>query len=238
MKKIRILAGVAAALTFLAVLAVMRHQSQPVPADAGAKASIVVASQDIAPSSVITKEMLATKSVSAEDAPGDAFTDPAKAVGRIADSQIRKGEQVLQSNTTSAGDSKYGLAVRLPGGMRAVTLDFESDTQGRLSNLLRIGNRVDVAAVLEEDPGEGKGKETSAVLVLQDQEIVALNDSLANPDQTDETDEKIAYQTVTLAVTPEDSLKLIAFQKRGSVRLILRPQSDQEKKEIGAFVIS
>ena len=238
MKKIRIIAIIAAALTFLIVLAVMRHQSQPAPADSGAKITIVVASRDIASSSAITKEMLTTKSVSAKDAPSDTFTDPSKAVGRIADAPIGKGEQVLQSNTSSAGDSRYGLAARLPNGMRAVTLDFESDTQGRLSDLLRVGNRVDVAAVLEADSDDGKSKKTSAVLVLQNQEIVALNDSLADTGQTDEKEEKITYQTVTLAVTPEDSLRLITFQKRGSVRLILRPQSDQEKKEIGAFVLS
>lgn len=238
MKKIRIIAIIAAALTFLIVLAVMRHQSQPAPADSGAKITIVVASRDITSSSVITKEMLTTKSVSAKDAPSDAFTDPSKAVGRIADAPIGKGEQVLQNNTSSAGDSRYGLAARLPNGMRAVTLDFESDTQGRLSDLLRVGNRVDVAAVLEADSDDGKSKKTSAVLVLQNQEIVALNDSLADTGQTDEKEEKITYQTVTLAVTPEDSLRLITFQKRGSVRLILRPQSDQEKKEIGAFVLS
>lgn len=237
MKKIRIIALVAAVLTFLIVLVIMNQKSRPASTAAGAKTSVVVAAKDIASSSILTKDMLTTKSVSAKDAPEDALTDPSKAIGRIAKTEIKKGERVLQSNTDTASDSDYGLAVRLSNGMRAVTLDFESDTQGRLSNLLRVGNRVDVAAVLEEDAGDGKSKQTDAEMILQNQEIVALNDSLANPEQTDEKAEKVAYQTVTLAVTPEDSLKLIAFQKRGSVRLILRPQSNQEKKEIKAFVI-
>lgn len=240
MKKIRIIAIVAAVLTFLIVLAFMTRKNAPAPAKAGAKTSVVVASKDIASAAVITKDMLTTKSVSAQDAPGDAFTDPSKAVGRIAKAQIRKGEQLLQSNTSPGGDSRYGLAVSLPSGMRALTLDFSSDTQGRLSNLLHVGNRVDVAAVLEEDSGGGK-KVKIAELVLQNQEIVALNDSLAGSDQTDEKDQadtKVTYQTVTLAVTPADSLKLIAFQKKGSVRLLLRAQSDQEKKEIAAFSVS
>ena len=240
MKKIRIIAVVAAVLTFLIVLAFMTRKNTPAPAKADAKTSVVIAAKDIASASVITKDMLATKSVSAKDAQSDAFTDPSKVMGRIANAQIRKGEQLLQSNTGPGGDSKYGLAVSLPGGMRALTLDFTSDTQGRLSNLLHIGNRVDVAAVLEEDSGGGK-KVTTAELVLQNQEIVALNDSLANSDQADgkdQTDTKVTYQTVTLAVTPADSLKLIAFQKKGSVRLLLRSQSDQEQKEIEAFSVS
>ncbi|MBE6829894.1 MAG: Flp pilus assembly protein CpaB [Ruminococcaceae bacterium] len=237
-KKIRIIALIAAVLTFLIVLAIMNQKSRLSPDVAGAKTSVVVAAKDIPSSSVLTKDMLTTKSMSAKDVPADALTDPSEAVGRISTTKIKIGEQIVQSNTSSAGDSKYGLAVRLPNGMRAVTLDFESDTQGRLSNLLRVGNRVDVAAVLDEDAGDGKGKQTGAEMILQNQEIVALNDSLSNPDPTDEKEEKVAYQTVTLSVTPEDSLKLLAFQKRGSVRLILRPQSDQEKKEIKAFVIS
>lgn len=237
MKKIRTIAIMAAVLTFLIVLAIMSYKSrQSTPTDTGNKTVVVIASKDIASSSVITKDMLTTKNISGKGTPDDAFTDPSKAVGRIAKAQIRKGEQLLQSSTSPAETSQYGLAVNLPSGMRAVTLDFNSDTQGRLSNLLRVGNRVDVTAVLDEDSG-GK-KVTTAVMVLQNQEIIALNDTLANPDETGTKDEKVTYQTVTLAVTPEDSLKLATYQKKGSIRLLLRSQSDQEKREIQAFVIS
>jgi pilus assembly protein CpaB len=234
-KRIRIIALIAAVVTLLGILAVMNHKSLPMSSDAGSKVTIVVAAKNIVPSSVITKEMLTTKSMSAKNVQSTAFTDLSAAVGRISSTEIYAGEQLMQNNTSAVGDSKYGLAVRLPNGMRAATLNFESDTQGSLANLLRVGNRVDIVSILEVDNGDSQSKRMRASLLLQNQEIVALNGNVTN---LNNTDDKATYKTVTLAVTPEDSLKLISAQASGSVRLILRPQSDEGMKNIGAFLIN
>lgn len=233
MKKIQIIALAAAILVFLCIFLFLKLQDGTASTNNGGKNAVAVAAQDIVPSTAITEDMIEMKKIPAEEVQENGFTDPSQLIGRVATAKIYAGDQVLKDNTGTAEYALQGLAVSLPKGKRAVTLAFESEPQGRLGDLLRVGNRVDVVSA-QDVKINGEETKKCASMLLQNQEIVALDNRLVN---SAEVESETTYETVTLAITPEDVLKLISAQENGSIRLILRPQSDEEIKEIDAALI-
>ena len=72
--------------------------------------------------------------------------------------------------------------------------------------------------------------------MLQNIKITALDSNL-NTDGIKVSDSKVAYMTVTLELSPQDSVKLAYGIKNGSVFLTLRPQGDYEWVETTDIVL-
>jgi pilus assembly protein CpaB len=122
--------------------------------------------------------------------------------------------------------------------MRAVTVATDPITG--VAGFLKPGNRVDILATFEV------GRDTIAKTVLQDVELLAIGAEALPPDIAQpapdasakggvpKAEEKPAPKTVdqktqataTLAVRPDDAIRLVIAATKGNVRLSLRPANE------------
>jgi pilus assembly protein CpaB len=187
--------------------------------------------------------------------------DPLK--GYITVTVINQGEQITQNKFIRPSD--ISLAFVIPDGMLAVSIPVD-EVKG-VSNLINVGDKVNVIATFKPDQNQQQGsesltpasgdtsgstsqgsqesvqKEITKTLIWNVQVLyvgvgVTNNDSsnksggLISTDNTKETTEGTTeVKTVTLAVTPEQSEKLVFSEDLGTVWLALIPLKGIEEKE-------
>ena len=203
-------------------------------------ATIVVAQKDIAPREIVRENMLKLKEVPANTVPAGAVRRTTDVIGRPAKVGIVEGEVVTnQKLYVSAQDA--GLSGRIPPDCRAVTVGI-SEVTG-VAGFAKPGDYVDVMLV----SSNVEPHKVVSEMVLQNVLLLAINKSTDNPppaqpqnkntnqgQQGNQQANQAANQnknvtavgnpaTATLALTPEDSLKLAAKAQLGQIYLALRP---------------
>lgn len=146
----------------------------------------------------------------------DPFTKIDDVVGRSAIYPIPSGQPLLPSQLAAAG-SGIGLTVKIPEGMRAVSV--RSDEVVGVAGFLFPGSHVDVLVTLKSD----RTPVPSTQIVLQDAEVLTAG-------QNTEPDPQGKPQTVnvvTLLLTPQDSQKLVLACSQGSIEFVLRNGADR-----------
>lgn len=141
---------------------------------APAKQTIVVAKQAIPAYTAITSEMVTTTEVTSGTYLAGTANKPEAVVGTIAQSPIGAG-QIVYTNQISRIDLIAGgnpLFMTLKDGQRAMSLSV-NDVTG-VSNLLRVGNRVDIIAVYNGKEASGTSVHGLATTVLQNVPILAI----------------------------------------------------------------
>src|SRR5918995_6721177 len=106
--------------------------------DGGPPTSVVVAARDVSRGVELTDDVLSTATLPSRFVPPGALRDPARAVGRIAVTDLVEGEVVTQLRLS--GGSAGRIASLVPAGMRAVQVPVAA-TVG-----VEPGDRVDVLA--------------------------------------------------------------------------------------------
>ena len=185
---------------------------------------VVVVAQNVAPKTVLTKEMLKLENVPSNYVQPGAVDKLNTAIGIMTKEQLMAGEQVVKHRLLL--DTKgEGLAFQLPPGMRAYTLSVNEISGG--AGFIRPGDKVDVLAAYDKSI---TGEYLSHV-VLQDITVLALNRSDVQPVQNTGDKKDVAksssvnekLSSVTLALVPDDTAKLALAEDRGHIRLALRP---------------
>ena len=141
---------------------------------APAKQTIVVAKQAIPAYTSITSEMVTTTEVTSGIYLAGTADKPEAVVGTVAQSPIGAG-QIVYTNQISRIDLIAGgnpLFMTLKDGQRAMSLSV-NDVTG-VSNLLRVGNRVDIIAVYNGKEASGTSVHGLATTVLQNVPILAI----------------------------------------------------------------
>ena len=141
---------------------------------APAKQTIVVAKQEIPAYTAITPDMVTTIDVTSGNYLINTADKPETVVGTIAQSPIGAG-QIVYTNQISRIDLIAGgnpLFMTLKDGQRAMSLDVNEVTG--VSNLLRVGNRVDIIAVYNGKEASGTSVHGLATTVLQNVPILAI----------------------------------------------------------------
>lgn len=179
---------------------------------------VVTAIQDIPANTIITSEMLDMKNFPKDMQTGQEITEVNSAVGRISPVAIIRGEYLLNNRLIKPGEGADRLSYKVPEGMRAMSIPIDEVTG--VSNMIKIGDRVDVVAVV---PPNNASPEAKATVVLQNIEILAVGSAYketGSPDQTVGT-------TVTVAVDPQSAVRLKMALQGTSMALALRPASDK-----------
>ncbi|MBR5537199.1 MAG: Flp pilus assembly protein CpaB [Clostridia bacterium] len=240
MKKLKILALLAAVIVGLGVYRFMEELSKPqeVP-----HTSVVVAAVDIPENTQITAEMLRMQSISDDSLLKNYITDPQLAIGMVISSDVYAGEQLVTDRLIKLGETsaaKNTLAYNLEPGMRAITISINSETG--LMNFLKPGNRVDLVAnytrtelrpALLDPTVQEEVSIPTAQLLAQNINILAVG-TVMNKDGAAE------YSSVTLEVTMEDALNINAVSSWGDIRLLLRSPLDNstvEAKPVDQYTI-
>ncbi|MDP4092183.1 MAG: Flp pilus assembly protein CpaB [Bacillota bacterium] len=155
----------------------------------------------------------------------DAIFDKNEIIGKNLKESIIAGEQILHGRLID--DRKTELAYNVPKDKRAVS--FNINEQIAVSDLIRPGDFVDVLASFDKEEVDSNGNKITyprtTKIIIQNVQVLAMSqDQLI-------TDEKLKEppKTVTLAVSPEDSVKLTYATEYGVVRLALRSVGDDNK---------
>ncbi|MGD0797220.1 MAG: Flp pilus assembly protein CpaB [Acidobacteriaceae bacterium] len=144
-----------------------------------------------------------------------AYTNPQGVVGRVVLYPLASGEPILDRQLSAQGGG--GLTVKIPDGMRAISL--RTDEVVGVAGFLLPGTHVDVLVTLhlanQPDPV------TSTV--LQDAEILATGQKT----EPDPEGKPATATVVTLLVKPEDAERVVLASTQGTVHFVLRNGVDR-----------
>lgn len=223
------------------------------------KVEVLVAAQnipeEITVETLISANMVETKGIPRKYLAEGVLTSLDEYEGYVVAATIIKGEQITASKFIKP--SEIELAFTVPEGMVAISIPVDEIIG--VSNLINIGDRVNVIATFiqgggkvvtsteEVTPAEGEesevigveGAETEEVSIkienvttktlIWNAEVLYLGTRIITPDKKETSSD--GTRMVTLAVTPEDSEKLVFTEKMGSVWLALAPVEGIEKEE-------
>lgn len=209
----------------------------------GGDIDVVVASQRIGTSQLISEDMLEIKKVSESSQVEGALTSFEGIVGLVARHPIEKGAQFTAETVGQAGEEGSELARVIPDGRRGVTVEVTEEKI--FGGLLAPGDHVDVIAIIHRSID---GEEIPmAIALAQNIEVMAVADTSlepivrrdkdGNPIVTEEStgslgalpddlDAQPEARSVTLAVLPEEALRIALSQEEGAVWLSLRGSGD------------
>jgi pilus assembly protein CpaB len=145
-----------------------------------------------------------------------AFTTVESLVGRVVLYPLAAGEPILERQLSSPG-AAGGLTVKIPEGMRAISL--RCDEVVCVAGFLLPGTRVDVLVTLRTS----STPEPVTSTVLQDVEVLAAGQKT----QPDPDGKASTVTAVTLLVKPEDAERVVLASTQGSLHFILRNGSDR-----------
>lgn len=213
MKKVYIIATVMALVTGLAVYFFICGLQKSVSKAQAPTMSVVVAKTNIGINTVLTEDMLTVKVLPSDSITPGTASDVNSLVGKIVKYPITAGEQIVVSRLETPGSSEGNdLSYQLKENERAVTISVDSVTG--IAGFIRAGDRVDIM-ITETVRGVVK-----TYYLLQNVRVLKISDKAANAAGA----EINTYSTVTLCLSPEDSLKLgDAVGRDVIIRLILRP---------------
>jgi len=238
-------AGLIAALLFLVLgIAEMRRQAPPAidlapPAMASSGvvapvAVLAVASRPIETGETITAAMVSN--ASADPARFPAVATPSEVIGKVATRPIAAGAMIQRV----AVDVTTKLAIRVPVGMRAISMDTTAEIA--VAGLVRPGDRVDVQVVypgadaLSGARGEAQSR---AQTLLQMVPVLAVGELVVGTQPASGTEDALASppppaRTVTLALNPDQVSVLSLAKATGSLYLSLRNPADNQEVAIAA----
>ena len=230
-------AGTLSALLFLmlGMREMQRSSAAEVPAAqpaAGLSPQPIVlaaAARPIRTGETITAVMI--RNAMADPARHPSAATPAELIGKVATRAIAAG--ALIPRDAVGGEEK--LAIRVPVGMRAISIDTTAEIA--VAGLVRPGDRVDVQVVY---PGadaisgaRGAGRSRAQTL-LQMVQVLAVGDAVLGTAPSSGTKDAISSaplpaRTVTLALDPQQVSTLSLAKSTGALTLSLRNPVDSEQ---------
>lgn len=199
---------------------------------------VVIARADIAPKTRITPDMIQEVRVPREYIQPGAMRELPRVVGVMTREQIVGGEQVLDRRLLLEG-KQAGFSGVIPAGKRAITVSANEVTA--VAGLLKTGDYVDVFVTFDkQDVGTHMSR-----LLLQNVLVLSVNrDNAAAQTDKEAPGKKEAAKepviqkmaTVTLAVSPEDAVKVALSEEKGKVRFALRPYIPEDGKTVDKTV--
>jgi len=213
MKKIYLVAVIAALITAFATYKFVTNLENKVKNEVEGAVSVVVATTKIEVNTIIDENMITTKQVSRELVGEGTATLKEQAIGKIVKYTISPGEPIYTTRLSEVGSDKAErLSHELPKGMRAFSMSV--DAVSGVSQYIKSGDRVDIIAYSNKNGVEEKKIAFENMLVLRAgtaSEIGAEGGS---------------YSTLTLAVTPEQGVELNYLIANAIIRLVLRSPLD------------
>ena len=202
---------------------------------------VVVVKNSIPAFAQIISDMLEEKEVPATEQNANAVKSIDEVTGSYTLVSMVSGEPILKNHISKPDQNgmSSGLGTKLAQGMRAMTLKVD-DVSG-IAGLLRVGNRVDILFAMNADKSATSGSvnhevknDTTAVYLVQNVPILALNKNLTSENKTSEGDSSAAsssnissYSLVTMQLTTEQAQQITAaMASGGKLYLPLRPQDD------------
>lgn len=236
-RQLLIICGVVALVIFLLIYFTLTRltaeKPKPAPAPAPKQVqvkdvTIVTAKTSIPERTLIKEEMLSLKTVPSNKVPNGALMSTTDLVGRPTRVAINPGE-VITTQKVYASILDMGLSGRIPPDCRAITVGI-SDVTG-VAGFAQPGDYVDVLLI----SSQVENNKVVSEMILQNVLLLAINKQVENQSnasgQGSAKGQNAGNQTkvtgspamATMALVPEDALKLAAKAQLGQIYLVLRP---------------
>ncbi len=180
--------------------------------------NVVIAVGDIPAHSVLRQEQLKLVQLPREIVSVEAITELQAAVGKTTKSDIFSGDMLTEKRLL-LDDKAAGLVGCIPPDKRAISIAI-TDTTG-VCGFARPGDYVDVMLISDKLYKNA----VSGELVLQNVQLLGLN----KKSEAGKSESTEALANATLAVAPEEALRLAAAQSKGTVYLTLRPLQPRDR---------
>ena len=194
------------------------------PAAASRLVTIVAAARDLVPGVPLTPQDLTTVGWP-DNLPLDGSISKVEdAVGRPLRVSLAARQPVLQRHLAAAG-SGFGLAGKIPAGMRATAV--RSNEIVGVAGFLFPGSHVDIITTYTASSSTGAPQPVSET-VLQDVEVLSTGTSV----EPDPQGKPQTVTVVTLLLSPEDSQRLLLAGAQGPIQFVLRSGVDQQRVDL------
>jgi pilus assembly protein CpaB len=214
--------SVVAALAGVALLRVYMHRYEQEVAG-GPSTSVLVLTRDVAGAATLARDMLGTRELPQAylESRHVRARDLDQVLGAALGVPARAGEALLWTDLATLRERARAVSELVPEGMRAVTL---ARAAAGMDELLAPGDRVDVLLSQERDVA---AHALNATLVAENLLVLAIGGETASAASgTRAATQSRRTGAVTVSVTPEQSLRLAAAERAGSLRLVLRNPDD------------
>ena len=238
-RQLLIACGVIALLIFLLIYFTLTRLTSekpkpaptPVPKQVQVKdITVVTAKTSIPERTLIKEDMLSLTTMPSNKVPNGALMRTTDLVGRPTRVAISQGE-IITTQKVFASILDMGLSGRIPPECRAITVGI-SDVTG-VAGFAQPGDYVDVMLV----SSQVENNKVVSEMILQNVLLLAINKQVENQSNAPvQSNAKGQNQNVgnqpkvtgspamaTMALVPEDALKLAAKAQLGQIYLVLRP---------------
>ncbi|MCM1988188.1 Flp pilus assembly protein CpaB [Oceanirhabdus seepicola] len=188
------------------------------------KISIVVPRVSINKNQKITKEILEFIELETEAVHPEAIRTIEEIEGKYALTDMKKGEVLFLNRFLDQFKEDKFVTRKIRQGYRAVSI--EVNIVESVSNLIEPEDNVDVV-FSEEIKQDGLEKKVNTEILLENIRVLAVGKRLNEKENevkkgTNDSDDGVEYIAVTLELKPQDIVKLINADERGSIKLTLR----------------
>ena len=217
----RIVLAVALAVAIAGVFSFVVYNYQKKAKEATSKTvKVVAATKPMPAGSPITEDSIALIDWPASMAIPGHFEDVNLVKNRVVIYPIAEHQPILERDVAQAG-SGIGLTVKIPEGMRAVSVR-SNDVVG-VAGFLYPGSHVDVLVTSRLDNSPTPLTQT----ILPNVEVLVAGQRIEpDPQGKPET-----VNVVTLLLKPEDGEKLVLASSQGQIQFVLRNGADQNTPE-------
>jgi pilus assembly protein CpaB len=212
--------SIAAAMMGFASLRVYMHRLE-FETSGGPPERLLVLTRDVHAGATLTREMIAQRDLPRAyvDSRHVRVRDLEQVMGGKLAVSARAGETLLWTDLDSARDRGRSLASLVPEGLRAVSITPGS---GGAAELIAPGDRVDVLLAPLSRERDTLG---SAVRVAENLLVLAVGNDLGQAAGS-ASGEARRGRSVSVAATPEQSLRLAAALHDGVLQFVLRNPDD------------
>lgn len=182
--------------------------------------AVVVAKATIKKNETITAKQLELLQMPEKAVLPQSLKSMTDAEGKIATSEIEKGEQILSPHLVTEQDEGIYVSRKVSEGYRAVSIGVNFNQS--VSNLIEPEDLVDVVYTTSSQNNQSTSK-----ILLENVRVLAVGRQMLTPDQSKE--KYVEYSSVTVELIPQDAVQLINASQEGKIQFILnkRPEMDE-----------
>ncbi|MCF6176141.1 MAG: Flp pilus assembly protein CpaB [Victivallaceae bacterium] len=212
---------VAFALTFLQI-----NEAKRKIAGSAVEKRLVKLTRDVAGSEVLAKKditMLVVKRLRKErQNPREILWSQYKLlIGRKLETSMRKNSVLQWDDLAQASQRRSGLAGYMPADVRAVTISVDSTSS--VNNMIKPGDQVDIVGTFRFPEMRGdRSLDTLTMTILQSVTILACGSDYGKYSYNIKPTRSRGYNTVTLALYPEEVDMIIFASQKGRLTFTLR----------------
>ncbi|MGO9465601.1 MAG: Flp pilus assembly protein CpaB [Isosphaeraceae bacterium] len=184
------------------------------PSNDNESLDVLVANRDLKDEELLKLDMVKVTKIAKSAVPAGAFAAFKDVEDRWVKTAMLEGDPIIEKKLGPKG-TPPGLVANIPPGMRAFALDVTE--QSSVSGFILPGHHVDVIRYEQSDKHEPRGE-----TILQNVLVLAAGQTF-----TRQEEKTVQSRTVTLALSPQEVITVVAARAKGNLSLSLRGVNDQ-----------